>query len=183
MDQYIKKTSIEGLLVLERPTFADNRGFFREVFHADELESVIGQPFRIVQVNHSRSVAGVIRGIHADTWNKLVYPVSGSAFAAIADVRPDSPTFGKVETFTFDEDHRYGLFISKNLGNSIGAIGPAPVDYFYLVDDYFRGQTAVSVIYNDPDLNINWSVANPILSDKDLKNPTLRSLYPEKFKS
>lgn len=178
----IKKTTIEGLLVLERPIFADNRGFFHEVFHLDELESVLGQPFKVVQVNHSQSLPGVIRGIHADTWNKLIYPVTGSAFAAITDVRPDSPTFGKVETFSFDDNHRYAIFVSKNLGNSMCAVGPDPVNYLYFVDDYFRGVTAVSVAYDDPDLNVAWPVEKPILSDKDLKNPTLRSLYPEKFK-
>ncbi len=178
----IKETSIKGLFVLERQTFPDNRGFFREVFHLDELEEATGQPFRIVQANHSQSLPGVIRGFHADTWNKLVYPVSGIAFVAIADVRPDSPTFAKVETFTCDNNHHFGLFISKNLGNSICATGLEPINYFYLVDDYYRGQTAVSVAYNDPDLNVSWPVERTVLSEKDLKNPTLRELYPEKFK-
>lgn len=178
----IKKTAIDGLLVLGRPTFTDSRGFFREVFHLDELEAAIGQPFKIIQANHSQSLPGVIRGFHADTWNKLIYPVTGTAFAAIADVRPDSPTFGKVEIFTFDDNHRYAIFVSKNLGNSICAVGPEPINYLYLVDDYFRGLTAVSVAYDDPDLRVAWPVENPILSDKDLKNPNLRFLYPEKFK-
>ena len=84
----IKETSINGLLVLERPTYSDNRGYFHEIFHLDELEASIGHPFHIIQVNHSQSLPGVIRGIHADTWDKLIYPVSGVAFAAIADIRP-----------------------------------------------------------------------------------------------
>ena len=62
------------------------------------------------------------------------------------------------------------------------AVGPDPVNYLYMVNDYFRGITAISIVYNDPDLNINWPISVPILSEKDLKNPTLRELYPEKFK-
>ena len=116
--KYIKKTSIEGLLVLERPILSDDRGFFKEIFHLDELEEVLGAEFKLVQANHSRSLPKVLRGLHAENWNKLVYPMSGKVFVAIADIRPDSETFGKVETFTLDDDNRHALFIPQGLANS-----------------------------------------------------------------
>ena len=73
MDQkFIKTTTIAGLLILERPIFSDERGFFRELFHKDELEKIIGFKFDGIQMNHSNSVPRVIRGIHAEKWNKII---------------------------------------------------------------------------------------------------------------
>ncbi len=181
MNEFIKETSIKGLYVLERPTFDDNRGFFREVFHMNELTPVLGFEFKPVQINHSLSHAGVIRAIHAENWNKLVYPVTGKMFAAIVDIRPDSPTFAKIETFTFDDTNRYALFISKGLANSICAID-GDVNYIYLVDTYYDGKDTRAIAWDDPDLKIDWPVKNPIISDRDKANPKLRDLFPGKFK-
>lgn len=180
--EYIKTTSIPGLLILERPIFSDERGFFRELFHKDELEKVTGLKFDGVQMNHSHSRSGVIRGIHAEEWNKIVYPVCGEVFIAIVDIRLDSPTFAKVETFSVGDDNRIGLFIPKGLANSFCVTGEKDVDYIYLVDAYWDGTDARAIAWNDPDLNINWPVKNPIISERDKNNPTLRELFPEKFK-
>lgn len=182
MNQYIKKTSIDGLLILERPTFSDERGFFREVFHLDELEEVLGHDFHPVQWNHSKSMPSVIRAIHAENWNKLVYPITGQMFAAIVDIRPESPTFAKSETFNFDDDHRFAVFLSQGLANSICAMGTEPVNYLYLVDAYYTGSDTRAIAYDDPDLAINWPVKNPTVSERDKNNPRLRDLFPAKFK-
>ncbi len=182
MNQYVKKTSIEGLLVIERPTFADNRGFFREVFHLDELTEVLGNEFHPVQWNHSKSDPSVIRALHAENWNKLVYPVTGQMFAAIVDIRPDSPTFMKVETFNFDDQNRFALYVSKGLANSICANGTEPVNYLYLVDAYYTGGDTRAIAYDDPDIAVDWPIKNPLVSERDKNNPRLRELYPNKFK-
>lgn len=182
MDQYIKQTSISGLLIIERVSHSDERGFFREVFHMDELQQTLGFEFKPIQMNHSYSKAKVIRALHAENWNKLVYPVSGICFAAIADIRPDSETFGKVETFNFDDSNRFALFIPKGLANSICVAGEEPVNYIYLVDAYYDGTDTRAVAWDDPDLNIKWPVENPLISERDKNNPTLRDLFPEKFK-
>lgn len=181
-DQYIKKTSIEGLLVLERPTHADERGFVREVFHLNELEKIFRGELEFVQLNHSHSKPRVIRALHAEAWNKLVYPVSGRMFAAIVDIRLESETFGKVETFTFDNSNRYALFIPKGLANSICVVGDEPVDYLYLVDKYYDGTDTTAIAWDDPDVGIKWPVTDPIISERDKNNPRLRDLFPEKFK-
>ena len=165
---YIKQTSIPGLLILERPVFSDERGFFRELFHKNELEEVAGIKFDGVQMNHSHSKPGVIRGIHAEAWNKIIYP--------------DSPTFAKVETFTINNNNRIGLFIPNGLANSLCVIGDQPADYIYLVDAYYDGSDTRAVAWDDPDLNINWPVKDTIISERDKNNPTLRNLFPEKFK-
>ncbi|MCL5107793.1 MAG: dTDP-4-dehydrorhamnose 3,5-epimerase family protein [Chloroflexi bacterium] len=180
--QYILETTIPGLLVLERPTHRDQRGFFREVFHVDELEAATGATFPIAQWNHSLSLPGVIRALHAEGWNKLVYPVSGTMFAAIADIRPDSPTFAGVATFTFDDDCRRALFIPKGLANSICVLGDQPVNYLYLVDAYYDGKDTTAVAWDDPDLAVPWPIQNPIISERDRHNPRLRDLVPQRFR-
>lgn len=179
--QYIKTTSIPGLLVLERPIISDERGFFKEIFHLDELEQALGYEFKGVQANHSQSLTGVLRGLHAENWNKLVYPLTGRVFVAIVDIRADSETFAKVETFTIDDSNRIALFIPKGLANSFCVIEDT-VNYLYLVDVYYDGTDTRAVSYKDPDLNIDWPIKDPIVSEKDKDNPTLRQLFPEKFK-
>lgn len=181
-NQNIKATSIPGLFVVDRSTFSDERGFFREVFHLDELVAASGINFTPIQWNHSRSLPGVIRGLHIEPWNKLVYPVSGEMFAAIADVRPDSETFGKVEAFTFDDSHKYALFLAEGLANSVCVTGDVPVDYVYLVDAYYGGKPTKAIAWDDPDLVIDWPIKNPIISKRDQENIKLRDLYPGKFK-
>jgi len=178
----IKKTTIDGLYVIERPTFSDERGFFREVFHLDELEESIGKKFEFKQMNHSRSRPRVIRALHAENWNKLIYPVNGKLFSVVVDIRPESSTFGKFETFNFDDNSRKALFISSGLANSICVNGAEPVDYLYLVDAYYDGKDTRAIAWDDPDLNIKWPVENPIISDRDKNNSTLRQMFPEKFR-
>lgn len=179
----VSETPISGLFKIEMETFPDDRGFFREVFHLDELQEISGIDFKPVQWNHSLSRPKVIRGLHVEPWNKLVYPVTGQMFTAIADLRPDSPTFAKVETFTFGGDmDLYALFIVEGLANSICVAGNQPVHYLYLVDSYYTGVPAKAFAYNDQDLNIDWPIKDPIISQRDRENITLRQAFPEKFK-
>lgn len=178
----VKTTSLKGLLKLERPTFEDERGFFREVFHLDELEKAIGFGFKPIQMNHSLSKPRVLRALHAENWNKLVYPVSGKMFAAVVDIRPDSQTFGKFETFEFSDEERFAIFIPAGFANSICNIGDEDVDYVYLVDKYYDGTDTKSIAWDDPDLEISWPIKDPIISERDKNNPRLRDLFPEKFK-
>lgn len=181
-NNYIKSTSIPGLLILERPTHKDERGFFREVFHLDELEEALGFEFRPIQMNHSRSKPGVLRGLHGEGWNKLVYPTTGDVFSVIADIRSDSKTFAKVETFKINDNHRFALFIPKGLANSMCAVGNEDVNYIYLVDAYYDGTDTTAIAWDDPDLNIDWPISDPIISQRDRNNPKLRDLFPEKFR-
>jgi dTDP-4-dehydrorhamnose 3,5-epimerase len=185
MESSIKKTSIEGLFVITRPTFPDNRGFFHEIFRMNELEEA-GVNFRPVQWSHSRSLPKVIRAIHSEEWQKIVYPVNGKIFVAIADIRPDSLTFMKVETFEMDNTNsglpHQALLLPPGIGNSICVTGNEAVDYMYLVDEYWDNSKAKGIAWNDPDLAIKWPIAEPIISERDRNNPSLRELYPEKFK-
>ncbi|OGM25931.1 hypothetical protein A3D00_00955 [Candidatus Woesebacteria bacterium RIFCSPHIGHO2_02_FULL_38_9] len=177
----INKTSIPGLYVIERETFKDKRGFFREVFHLNEVAKIAGIDFRPIQMNHSLSKPKVIRALHAENWNKLIYPITGVMFSAIVDIRPESKTFGKVERFVFNSKDLKALFISKGLANSVCVVGRVPVNYIYLVDAYYNSSDTKAVAWNDPFLNIDWPVKNPIISERDKNNPFLKKLFPEKF--
>ncbi len=182
MDEFVKKTSIEGLLVLKRPIHKDGRGFFREVFHLDEIENSLGIEFKGVQMNHAYSKPKVLRGIHAENWNKIIYPLNGEVFVAIVDIRADSPTFAKFETFIINDENRIALFLSKGLANSYCVTGNRAVDYTYLVDAYYDGTDQRALAWDDPDLAIEWPVKDPLISERDKNNPTLKDLFPEKFK-
>lgn len=182
MDETILKTSMEGLLVLKRPLHSDERGFFREIFHLDEVETTLNISFKGVQMNHAFSKPNVLRGIHAENWNKVIAPLNGEVFVAVVDIRVDSPTFGQVETFTINDRNRIALFVQKGLANSYCVTGDTPVDYVYLVDAYYDGSDQRAVAWDDPDLNIKWPVQNPLISERDRNNPKLRDLFPEKYK-
>lgn len=182
MGDFVQKTSIEGLLILKRPIHQDGRGFFREIFRLDEIEQDLNIQFKTIQMNHAFSVPKVLRGIHAENWNKVIYPVNGEVFVAIVDIRVDSPSFGKVETFLINNENRIALFVSRGLANSYCILGKECVDYIYLVDAYYDGSDTRAVAWNDPDLAINWPIKDPIISERDKNNPRLRELFPEKFK-
>lgn len=182
MDEFVQKTSIDGLLILKRPIHKDERGFFREIFHLDEIEKTLNIEFKGVQMNHAYSQPKVLRGIHAENWNKIICPLNGEVFVAIADIRPDSPNFGKVEKFTINDENRIALFVPKGLANSYCIIGDEAVHYIYLVDAYYDGSDTKAVAFNDPDLAISWPIEDPIISQRDRNNPRLRDLFPDKFK-
>ena len=177
----IERTAIEGLLVVRWDTHGDERGFFRQTYQVRELTDALGREPVLRQGNHSRSQPGVLRGFHAEPWDKLVYVARGRAMAAIADIRPDSDTFGAALTFHLGDEpnERIRLFISEGLANSFCTYGDQPVDYLYDVSDYWRdGIDKPSVAWDDPDLAVDWPVDDPFLSDADSANPTLRDMFP-----
>ncbi len=183
----ITKTSISGVVLIQRPVKTDNRGFFHEIFRANELEEATGVKFSPIQWSHAMSRPGVIRAVHTENWNKLVYPVTGILYAPIADLRPESPTFGKVEYITVDntkeDSPRQAIFLpAGGIGNSVCVLGSEELHYLYLVDEYWDDAKARGVAWDDPDLNIKWPVKDPIISDRDRGNPKLREMFPEKFK-
>jgi dTDP-4-dehydrorhamnose 3,5-epimerase len=176
----VETTPIEGLLVVRWDTHGDDRGFFRQTYQVAELTEVLGREPVLRQGNHSRSEPGVLRGFHAEPWDKLVYVVRGTAFCAIADVRPDSATFGEVATFTLGDapGERLRLFVSEGLANSFCTL--TDVDYVYDVGGYWTPEVDKrAVAWDDPDLAVPWPVAAPGVSAADRANPTLRARYPE----
>jgi len=176
----VRPGCIEGVFVIERPTIADARGFFRESFRLNELTEALGWAPAFVQENHSRSARGVLRGLHAEGWEKLVYVPRGKVFTALADVRPESATFGRVETFFLGDDNPLKLFLPRGLAHGYCVLSEE-ADYLYQVTAYYDGSDTRAVAWNDPDLAVPWPIADPVLSARDLSAPSLRQLVPQRF--
>jgi len=174
----LRRGPLDGLWISERPTHADSRGFFREAFRISELAQVLDSPPTFVQANHSRSNRGVLRGLHAENWEKLVYVPRGEVFVALADIRPWSPTFGRAATFLLGDEHPTTLFVPRGLAHGYFVLSDE-ADYVYQVTAYYDGSDTHAVAWNDPDLAIAWPSTEPILSERDQHNPSLRDLFPD----
>lgn len=178
MASNIFETSLPGLLRIERrPVDDENEG---EVIDLGELNRVSGQVFPVRQINHSHSKPGVLRGLHAERWDKIVWVPKGCAFSVIVDIRPASPTFGRYESFQLSAENRQALYIPEGFANSAYAL--TEIDYFYMVSKTYDGSDTFAVAWDDPDLAIPWPTSNPIISQRDRNNPCLRELYPARFK-
>lgn len=172
----VTELTIRGLFTIELDVFDDERGSFREAWQAEKMITLGLPEFHPVQQNISESKEGVLRGIHAEPWNKLAQMAHGTAFGAYVDLREDSPTFGIVETVILDR--KIAVFIPKGLGNSYQVLSPTGV-YVYLVDAHWQAGTTYSAIaFNDPDLAIDWPIRPEIVSEKDAQNKTIRDHYP-----
>lgn len=180
METYIKPTELAGVFIIERPAFGDERGFFRELYRKSDLDEALGFSFDPVQTNHSRSVINTLRGIHIAPWHKLVSVYRGSVQQVVVDTKPDSSTFGKYISVNLGEDNFKSVFIPAGLGNAF-AVTSDVADYCYLTTDYWSQGKETYINFADPDLNIEWQVSAPIVSEADQKHPFLKQVYPEKF--
>ena len=179
----VTRCPIEGLLVVSWPTHDDPRGFFRQTYQVAELAEALGREVVLRQGNHSRSAPGVLRGFHAEPLDKLVYVPHGAALQAVADIRPGSPTFGQVATFRLGDApgcEPVRVFIAEGLANAFCALGHGPTDYLYDASGYWQpGTDKRAVAWDDPDLGVAWPMTDPLLSDADRANPSLRALFPD----
>lgn len=178
----IEKTEIPGLLLYKREVFNDGRGFFHEIVELRDLEKVLDKKINVVQANHARSKPGVIRGFHAEPWEKIIYVTKGQVLSVIADFRTDSPTFGKALKFELGDNTNNTIYLPKGMGNAMCVLGGEDAEYIYLITDYFQGRPTPAVFYNDPMLTKQfggWPVNNPIVSEKDKNYPTLKDKFAE----
>ena len=188
MGNGVFKTAIDGLFFVEKSFHEDERGFFSEIGRIPEIEVVTGQSFVIMQINHARSNKNVVRGIHAEGWNKFIFVTEGKAFCALADLRPESSTFKTVQTFVlgFGEGALSGsLYVPMGVGNSY-AVLKGPMDYVYFVDRLYAdrdvsGDAAISIF--DPELNIDWPISKEemILSARDKNSILLKEALNNKL--
>lgn len=184
LNETIFSTRIDGLLYIKRPTFRDERGFFHEVANIQDIEDFsVVTDFKVAQVNHAHSEPRVIRGIHAEGWNKIITVTSGTALCVIVDVRPDSSTFKEKVYFELDGRDPASLFIPIGVGNSFCVLSDVPLEYIYAVDRPYAerdvsGDRAVSLF--DPELEIDWPIEDPIISERDRNGALLKDLFPDK---
>jgi len=173
------QTMIAGLIRVSWDTLQDERGFFKHSYQAREVEEVLGRPLRMQQGNHSRSRGGVLRGFHAEPWDKFIYVPRGRALCVVADIRPDSATFGQTESYmlgdapgVFDR-----IFVARCLANAFYTF--EETDYLNDVSEPFDPANRGGVHWRDSTLAVDWPSDDPILSAGDLTLPTLRDLYPD----
>jgi dTDP-4-dehydrorhamnose 3,5-epimerase len=169
-----KTFPIKDLVQIDLQTFTDERGFYREVVRIKALETCINKPFSIKQFNHSRSIKNTLRGIHIAPWNKLIYVTKGKVQVVIVDGRKDSKTFGTHESFEIGDENKVAIYVPKGCGNSFLVLSDE-ADYVYLTDEEWAPNREKSILWNDPDLNIDWKITDtPLLSEKDKNNVLLK---------
>ncbi len=175
--------SVSGLIVIEPIVFEDERGFFMETYSYREFEKA-GITEKFVQDNHSKSMKGVLRGLHFQikpfAQSKLVRCVKGEIFDVAVDLRKGSPTFKKWFGIFLSEENKKILYIPKGFAHGFVVLSDV-AEVEYKVDNFYSREHERGIIWNDPDLGINWPVEKPILSEKDKILPRLSELKVEDY--
>ena len=167
-------TDIPDVVVIEPDIHADGRGFFLETYHADRYrEHGIAGPF--VQDNQSRSVAGTLRGLHLQIrrpQGKLIRVIEGEIFDVAVDVRRGSPTFGRWVGAILTAENFRQMYVPPGFAHGFAVVSPiAQVEY--KCTDLYDPASEIGVAWNDPALGITWPIAQPLLSMRDARHPTL----------
>ena len=171
-------TFIKDLKVIEVLSFNDNRGYFYESYNENDFKNM-GITEHFVQDNQSRSVKGVLRGLHFQInhpQTKLVRCIEGEVFDVAVDLRKESPTFGKYYGLILSESNKKMFYIPKNFAHGFLVLSEYAT-FSYKVDDFYHPNDEGGIIYNDKDINIDWNIKhnlNIILSEKDKKNQTMK---------
>ena len=176
----VTETELPGVLVVEPRVFGDTRGFFMESFNGERYKEV-GIPDRFVQDNLSYSARGVLRGLHFQSPNpqgKLVSVLEGEVFDVAVDIRVGSPTFGRWTGTVLSGENKRQLYIPPDFAHGFLVTGEAAL-FFYKCTDYYRPASERVVLWNDPDIGIEWPIGAPVLSDKDRAAPPLRAMSEE----
>lgn len=172
----IIETDIPGLKIIEPKVFSDERGFFLETFSVVKYKDVLGDDYKFVQDNHSRSTKGVLRGLHFQTQHpqgKLVRVVTGTVFDVAVDLRNDSTTFGQWFGVTLSAENKKQFWIPPGFAHGFQVISDI-ADFEYKCTDYYHPEFEKSLLWNDPSIGIDWPLEQPSLSMKDLNGISLQ---------
>lgn len=170
------KTSIPDVWILEPKVFEDARGYFMETYRAEDFDKAVGYPVQFIQDNQSMSTKGVLRGLHYQKGEasqaKLVRVLSGSVVDVAVDLRKDSPTYGKYVAVELSAENKRQLFIPRGFAHGFLVTSDTAV-FTYKVDNRYAPEAECSIIYNDPQIGIEWPITDEfelILSEKDLNH-------------
>jgi dTDP-4-dehydrorhamnose 3,5-epimerase len=161
-------TELPGVLIIEPEVHHDPRGFFLETYHQRKYVE-LGLPGPLVQDNHSHSVKGTLRGLHAQLerpQGKLVRAVHGEMFDVAVDIRRGSPTFGRWVGVVLSAQNFRQLWIPPGFAHGFCVLSEQ-VDVEYKCSDFYNPGDELTVLWSDPEIGIDWPVRNPILSAKD----------------
>lgn len=174
----VRETPIKDLMIIEPKVFKDSRGYFFESYNYGVLERV-GITCRFVQDNQSKSTYGVVRGLHYQlqpkAQTKLVRVLEGKIFDVAVDARKGSSTYGKWFGIELSAENNVQLLIPKGFAHGFSVLSETAV-VFYKCDELYAPETDAGIIYNDPELNIDWQIPadKVLISEKDSKLPTFR---------
>lgn len=171
-----QKLSIPEVVLIVPKIFEDDRGFFVETYKYSEF-AANGIPKRFVQDNHSKSSRGVLRGLHYQknpkAQGKLVRCINGEVFDVAVDIRKGSPTFGKWVGEILSSENKRMLYIPAGFAHGFLVLSET-AELFYKSTEEYSPENDRGILWNDPEIGINWGIQNPIVSDKDKKQPLLK---------
>jgi dTDP-4-dehydrorhamnose 3,5-epimerase len=173
-------TSLPGVLELRPKLFRDRRGFFIETYHQAKFAE-LGIRDHFVQDNHSSSAKGTLRGLHYQLHHpqaKLCRVVEGEVLDVAVDIRVDSPQFGKWTSVLLSAKEHNQIYIPAGFAHGFLALTDT-VQFLYKCSDFYDPKDERGILWSDPGLNISWGIANPVVSERDAKNPRLGELSLE----
>jgi dTDP-4-dehydrorhamnose 3,5-epimerase len=174
----VASTELPGVLLIEPDVYRDDRGFFVETFQVQRYLVDAGIKLPFVQDNQSRSRRGVLRGLHmqrARPQGKLVRVARGEVFDVAADIDPKSATYGQWVGATLSDANQHQLWIPPGYAHGYLVLSDV-ADFEYKCTDYYDPKSEAGVIWNDPELRVEWPIGEPTLSSKDTRLPTLAEL-------
>lgn len=178
-----EKTSLDTVWLIKPNVYKDDRGQFLESFRRDIFKEK-GVEYHFVQDNISTSTKGTIRGLHYQksphSQAKLVMAVYGEILDVAVDIRKDSPTFGKHYSALLNDDNRHMMLVPSGFAHGFSVLSNKAT-VAYKCDKYYHKASERGVRWNDPTLQIDWKVEDPILSQKDKDLPLLRDVSPDDF--
>ena len=177
----IINTKIADVKIIEPDVYGDDRGFFLETFSEERYRQALGIEASFVQDNHSRSQQYVLRGLHFQTdhpQGKLVRTVTGEIFDVAVDIRPKSPTFHQWVGVLLSASNKRQLWIPAGLAHGFVVLSEY-ADFEYKCTEYYDPSSEQCIIWNDPDIDIQWPIEHPILSEKDKQGKRLADWLDE----
>ena len=173
----VQKTSLPGVLIFQPKVFPDARGFFFESYNARAFETATGLKRDFVQDNHSKSIKGVLRGLHYQIQHpqgKLVRVVAGKVFDVAVDLRRASPTFGKWTGVILSGENKKQFWIPEGFAHGFYVLSET-AEFLYKATDYYHPEFERSILWNDPDIAIAWPQCDtePQLAPKDEQGKSL----------
>jgi len=176
MPYTVTPTALPEVLILEPKVFGDARGFFFESFNQRDFAQATGLDLQFVQDNHSRSVKGVLRGLHYQIQHpqgKLVRVTQGEVFDVVVDLRRSSPNFGKWDGVLLSADNKRQLWVPPGFAHGFVVISDT-AEFLYKTTDYWYPEFERSLLWNDPAVGVQWPLqAEPQLAAKDAAAKTL----------
>ncbi len=176
-------TTLPGVLLLKPRVFGDHRGFFLELFRVEDYAAA-GLTLPFIQDNHSRSVRGILRGVHyqhPDAQGKLVFVTRGRVFDVAVDIRQGSPTFGQWYGTVLDDETHHQLWVPPGFAHGFCVLSDV-ADFMYKCTEIYKPEQDAGFAWNDPDVGIAWPLESaPGISVKDRAAPRLRDIPAEKL--